>query len=46
MDEFLAADDDLDDQEETKEPSERQPGQSERIFDPEASNISATMPTN
>ena len=46
VDEFLAADDEIGDQEEIKEPSEYQPGQSNKVFDPEESNISAAIPTN
>ena len=46
VDEFLAADDDIDDQEEIQEPSVHQLGQSNKVFDPEESNISAAIPTN
>ena len=45
VDEFLAADD-LENIEEAKEPSEHQQSHSDNLFDPEASNISAAVPTN
>ena len=46
VDEFLAEDYDINDQEEIKEPSINQLGQSNKAFDPEESNISAAIPTN